>query len=87
MKKVAFVLLLLAFTMLTGIAFARDYDAEWVSQCMQDNRREGVDGDTVMTYCKCMNDKMSDDETESISDWENSHPDEMAECEAEAGWD
>lgn len=33
-----------------------------------------------------MNEKMSDNETKSITEWEKTHPKEEAECSAKAGW-
>jgi hypothetical protein len=40
----------------------------------------------VLKYCTCMNNKMSDDETQSITQWEKSHPTERAACDKKAGW-
>lgn len=61
-------------------------DLKWVAQCLADNAKEGAAAETVQKYCNCMNNKMSENETLSISQWEKSHPKEMAACEAEAGW-
>lgn len=61
-------------------------DLKWVAQCLADNAKEGAAVETVQKYCNCMNDKMSENETQSISQWEKTHPKEMAACEAEAGW-
>lgn len=61
-------------------------DIKWIAQCLQDNQKEGASAETVQKYCSCMNDKMSENETLSISAWEKTHPTEMAACEAVAGW-
>ena len=40
----------------------------------------------ILKYCTCMNNKMSDNETQSISTWEKSHPAETQACDRESGW-
>ncbi|MBF0259533.1 MAG: hypothetical protein HQK62_11950 [Desulfamplus sp.] len=83
------VVILLTVSIIAGsqiTVFANEYDTAWIAKCMQDNKREGQSTETVMKYCECMNDKMSEDETQSITEWEKSHPKEMAECDKEAGW-
>lgn len=67
-------------------AFANEDDANWVAKCVKDNAKEGVSVEVMAKYCTCMNGKMSDSETLSITAWEKSHPAEMAACEKEAGW-
>ena len=37
-------------------------------------------------YCMCMNEKMENNEKQSITQWEKSHPQERAACDKEAGW-
>ncbi|MBF0179903.1 MAG: hypothetical protein HQM03_07745 [Magnetococcales bacterium] len=61
-------------------------DRAWIRECIRDNRHEGQSKRTVTIYCTCMNNRMSDNETRSITQWEKSHPRAMAACEAEAGW-
>jgi hypothetical protein len=34
----------------------------------------------------CMNNKMSSNETLSITAWEKTHPTEVAACDKESGW-
>ena len=60
-------------------------DVKWVNQCVADNKG-GAAEDVVLKYCTCMNNKMSDNETQSITQWEKSHPQERAACDKEAGW-
>ncbi len=33
-----------------------------------------------------MNEKMDSNETQSITQWEKTHPNEEKECDAKAGW-
>lgn len=81
-------LLLLTLTALcSSPSFAnKEEDATWISACISDNKREGQAVETVMIYCKCMNDQMSETETRSITEWEKSHPKEEALCSKQAGW-
>ncbi len=67
-------------------AFANADDTKWIAQCMLDNKEEGVGTDVVQKYCTCMNDTMSSDETQSIIQWEKTHPQEEKACSAQAGW-
>lgn len=69
-----------------GQAFAGPDDAKWVNKCIADNKGEGAKPEVVRVYCECMNDKMDDKETKSISNWEKTHPDERKACETKAGW-
>jgi hypothetical protein len=60
-------------------------DVKWISQCVADNKGGAAD-DVVLKYCTCMNNKMSDNETLSITQWEKTHATERKTCDAEAGW-
>lgn len=62
-------------------------DRRWINQCITDNAREGASRRVVTAYCTCMNNRMSNSETRSISQWERSHPRERRECSRQAGWD
>ena len=42
--------------------------------------------EVVLKYCTCMNNKMSDNETQSITQWEKTHATERKACDREAGW-
>ncbi|MBF0538133.1 MAG: hypothetical protein HQL03_07765 [Nitrospirae bacterium] len=86
MRTLIIALMLMGSFMASGRAFSDDSDTAWVNQCIKDNKREGQTTATVKIYCECMNGKMSDDETQSITQWEKSHPKEMKECDARAGW-
>lgn len=61
-------------------------DVTWINKCIADNKKEGATEDVVRKYCVCMNNKMSDSETKSITEWEKTHPDEVKACDKEAGW-
>ena len=86
MKSVAFVFALAAVCCSANAAFAATTDdVKWINQCVNDNRG-GASREVVLKYCTCMNNKMSDNETQSITQWEKSHVAERKACDAEAGW-
>jgi hypothetical protein len=60
-------------------------DLKWINQCVTDNKG-GASDEIVRKYCICMNEKMDNNETQSISVWEKSHPKERAACDKESGW-
>ncbi|WP_295442143.1 hypothetical protein [uncultured Thiodictyon sp.] len=62
-------------------------DAAWIARCINDNAKEKAAPEVVEKYCTCMTDKMDENETRSVSKWEETHPDEMKACEDEAGWE
>ena len=62
-------------------------DIKWVNQCIEDNKGEpGATPAVARKYCICMNDKMDDTETRSITQWEKTHRKEREACDKEAGW-
>lgn len=67
-------------------AFATSDDAKWIKQCVDDNKDQGAKPEVVAAYCACMNNKMSSDETQSITQWEKTHVAERKACDKEAGW-
>jgi hypothetical protein len=72
--------------LVSGAAFAGADDTKWVAKCISDNSDAKVAVEVVTKYCTCMNNKMDENETRSISVWEKTHPTEMKACEKEAGW-
>jgi len=40
----------------------------------------------VLKYCTCMNNKMGNNETRSITQWEKTHESEAKACSKAAGW-
>jgi len=60
-------------------------DVKWINQCITDNKGGAAEG-VIRKYCMCMNEKMDDNETKSITQWEKTHPDERKACDKESGW-
>ena len=60
-------------------------DRRWVNQCVRDNAGS-ASAQVIRAYCVCMNDKMDENETRSISVWEKANPAAMRACERESGW-
>ena len=86
MKVAAFVFALAALAFAGNAAFAATTDdVKWINQCVADNRG-GAAAEVVLKYCTCMNNKMSDNETQSITQWEKTHVAERKACDREAGW-
>ncbi len=83
--KNGFVFLLVSL-FAAGPALADSDDVKWVAQCLKDNKDEGAKVEVVTKYCTCMNNKMSSDETRSITVWEKANPQARKACEKEAGW-
>lgn len=86
MKVKISALFLIASVAVSGLAFADADDATWIGQCVADNKKENASPEVVKKYCECMNDHMSSSEMQSVTQWEESHPKERKECEAQAGW-
>jgi hypothetical protein len=87
MKKSIFKWIAIAAVAFSGQVFADADDTKWINQCIKDNKGEkGGTPEIVKSYCTCMNNKMSDSETRTISQWEKANPKAMAACEKEAGW-
>ena len=86
-KTTVSLLILIASAAFGSPSFAGSADdAKWISQCVVDNKDEGQSADAVQKYCACMNDKMPDNETQSITQWEKTHKAEDEACSALAGW-
>lgn len=86
MKLFAITVLTAFAVMCSGLAMAGPDDAKWIAKCIQDNKDANVPVDVITKYCTCMNDKMDESETQSITQWEKTHPKERAECDKVAGW-
>ncbi len=76
----------IAIFCLAGTARADQDDVKWIAQCMKDNQEAKVDASVIQKYCSCMNEKMSSNESQSITQWEKTHPAERAACDKESGW-
>lgn len=86
MKTVFAAALLAAGWLAAPAAFASSDDAKWVAQCVTDNKDEKATIEVITKYCTCMNNKMSDNETQSITQWEKTHVAERQACDKESGW-
>jgi hypothetical protein len=88
MKLTHVALALVASVMVTGAARAATTDdVKWINQCVADNKGEpGATPEIALKYCTCMNNKMDNNETQSISTWEKSHKTEQEACSKQAGW-
>jgi len=86
MKRILIALFICASILVATRALADSSDAEWIAECIEDNKNANVPIEVVTKYCTCMNNKMSSNETRSITEWEKAHPRERAECDKEAGW-
>jgi hypothetical protein len=86
MKPLLSSLALLLVLCATSLAFAGSDDAKWVAKCISDNKDAKVSIEVITKYCTCMNNKMDDNETLSITAWEKTHPAEQAACDKESGW-
>ena len=64
-----------------------DDNAKWVAQCMKDNADAKVPEAVVNKYCVCKNEKMDDNETRTITQWEKANPQARKACEKAAGWE
>lgn len=86
MKTAAFALALasVAFAGSAALAATTD-DVKWINRCVADNKGDAP-AEVVLKYCTCMNNKMSDNETQSITQWEKTHVAERKACDKEAGW-
>ena len=82
--------LLTVFTLAAGQSASAQMtsdDLKWINQCISDNRNEkGGTPEIVRKYCICMNEKMDDNETRSVTQWEKANPGARRACERESGW-
>jgi hypothetical protein len=88
MKLGALVLCLSGFAMSGNAAFAQALNADdvkWINQCIADNKGGASDA-IIRKYCVCMNEKMDNNETRSITQWEKANPAARRACDREAGW-
>ena len=86
MKAATFVLAMAAIGFMANAAVAATTDdVKWINRCVSDNRG-GASPEVILKYCTCMNNKMSDNETQSITTWEKTHVAERKACDRESGW-
>jgi hypothetical protein len=88
MKLAALALGLVASAAASNAVFAQAMNADdlkWVNQCIVDNKGGASDA-IIRKYCVCMNEKMDNNETRSITEWEKANPRARAACDRESGW-
>jgi hypothetical protein len=88
MKPGALVLCLLGFAISGDAVFAQALNADdvkWINQCVADNKGGASDA-IIRKYCVCMNEKMDNNETRSITQWEKANPAARRACDRESGW-
>jgi hypothetical protein len=85
MKATMLILLAALSVAATASTAATTDDVKWINQCVADNKGDAA-ANVVLKYCTCMNNKMSDNETQSITQWEKTHVAERKACDKEAGW-
>jgi hypothetical protein len=62
-------------------------DLKWINQCIGDNKGEAGGTPTIVrAYCVCMNEKMDNNETRTITKWEKANPSARRDCERKYGW-
>ena len=84
--KTTAALFLAASVLASTAAFAATTDdVKWINACVKDNKGGAADA-VILKYCTCMNNKMSDNETQSITQWEKTHATERKACDKESGW-
>ena len=86
MTRMFGLMLAAGLTLASSAAFADADDRKWIDQCIKDNSDAKVAATVVRSYCACMNDKMDNNETRSITQWEKTHEREQKACSREAGW-
>jgi hypothetical protein len=88
MKFLAVAVILASSAMANSAALAQKMNADdlkWINQCIADNKGGAADA-VIRAYCVCMNEKMDSNETQSITQWEKTHPAERAACDKQSGW-
>ena len=88
MKFGALLLCLAGFVMSGNAVLAQAMNADdmkWINQCITDNKGGASDA-VVRKYCICMNEKMDNNETRSITEWEKANPAARRACDRKSGW-
>jgi hypothetical protein len=88
MKAIAFLSLAIAALTVDGAAAQgrQTDDVRWVNQCVRDSAGYNVSEQVKIMYCTCMVSKMSDNETRSVTQWEQANPRARDDCARRAGW-
>ncbi|MEI6556880.1 MAG: hypothetical protein WCO00_00620 [Rhodospirillaceae bacterium] len=86
MKWFARAALFTVFALSSTAALADMDSMQWIAQCMKDNASATVSADVVSKYCACMNSRMDNNESMTITQWEAANPAVRKECESASGW-
>jgi len=86
MKRMAVALAFAGIFVVNGVALADDFLDRRIAECIEDNTEARVSMEIIKKYCICMSNKMGNVEVQTVTQWENSHPIERAECDRESGW-
>jgi hypothetical protein len=76
----------LAGCMIAGTALAQTDDVKWVNQCIADSAGMNATLQVKTMYCTCMVTRMPDNETRSVTAWEQANPAIARDCARRAGW-
>ena len=87
MRYLTVTLFLIGAVVLSGTARADYEDQLWTAQCVRDYASSEVATTVLLKYCMCMTDKMDDEETKPVIEWEQAHSAEKASCMAKVRWD
>jgi hypothetical protein len=85
MKTAAALFLATSFFASTAAFAATTDDVKWINACVTDNKGGAAEA-VILKYCTCMNNKMDNNETQSITQWEKTHATERQACDKESGW-
>ena len=86
--KISIAILAIAGALIAGSAVAQQQtdDVRWVNQCVRDSAGYPVSEQVKIMYCTCMVSKMSNNETRSVTQWEQANPRARDDCARRAGW-
>jgi len=73
--------------LVASAALATTDDVRVVNQCVADSAGYAVSEKIKIMYCTCMVGKMSENETRSVSQFEEANPRMRDDCAKRAGWD
>jgi hypothetical protein len=82
---VAAIFLAASFSATTAAFAVTTDDVKWINACVKDNKGSASD-EVILKYCTCMNEKMDNNESQSITQWEKTHATERQACDKESGW-
>ena len=72
--------------LVSASAMAQTADVRVVNQCVRDSAGYTVSEQVKIMYCTCMVGKMSNNETRSVTQFEQANPAARNDCARRAGW-